>query len=70
MLVKLAIFLINIYQKVISPLTLPSCRFTPTCSEYTLQSIKKYGFLKGGIKSFFRIIRCNPLCRGGYDPVE
>lgn len=70
MLVKLAVLLITLYQKLISPLTLPSCRFIPTCSEYSLQSFKKYGFFKGFIKSFFRILRCNPLCKGGYDPVE
>ncbi|HOI29074.1 MAG TPA: membrane protein insertion efficiency factor YidD [Melioribacteraceae bacterium] len=48
----------------------PSCRFYPTCSEYAAQSITKYGVIKGGIKSVWRILRCNPFNKGGYDPVE
>jgi len=70
MLIKFTVFLISIYQKFISPLTIPSCRFTPTCSEYAIQSIKKLGLFKGLYKSFFRILRCNPLFKGGYDPVK
>ena len=46
------------------------CRFTPTCSEYTYQSIDKYGLIKGGIKGTYRILRCNPFNKGGYDPVN
>ena len=46
------------------------CRFTPTCSEYTYQAIDKYGLIKGGIKGAYRILRCNPFNKGGYDPVE
>ena len=68
MIKKLAIFLINIYQK-ISALTPPVCRFTPTCSEYTKQAIQKYGILKGGWFGIKRICRCHPLNNGGYDPV-
>ena len=70
MLSKGAVFLVLLYQKLISPLTVPSCRFTPTCSEYTVQSIQKFGVIKGFYKSFFRILRCNPFCKGGYDPVD
>ncbi|MEA3464396.1 MAG: membrane protein insertion efficiency factor YidD [Thermodesulfobacteriota bacterium] len=70
MLSKCAVFLVLLYQKLISPLTVPSCRFTPTCSEYTVQSIQKFGIIKGLYKSFFRILRCNPFCNGGYDPVD
>jgi len=70
MLAKFFILLVVFYQKAISPFTIPACRFTPTCSEYTLQSFKKFGFIKGFYKSFFRILRCNPLFKGGYDPVE
>jgi uncharacterized protein len=58
------------YQKIISPLFPPSCRFYPTCSEYAVQSISKYGVFKGGIKSVWRILRCNPFNKGGIDPVE
>lgn len=62
--------LIKGYQKIISPLFPPSCRFYPTCSEYAMQSITKYGVFKGGIKSVWRILRCNPFNKGGIDPVE
>ncbi|MBI1939694.1 MAG: membrane protein insertion efficiency factor YidD [Ignavibacteriales bacterium] len=61
---------IKVYQKIISPMFPPSCRFYPTCSEYAIQSISKYGAFKGGIKAVWRILRCNPLSKGGYDPVE
>jgi len=47
-----------------------SCRFYPTCSEYAIGAIIKYGVLKGSIKSMYRILRCNPLNKGGYDPVK
>jgi len=63
------IVLIKIYQLLISPLFPPSCRFTPTCSHYTLDALKKYGILKGGWLSFRRIIRCHPWGGSGYDPV-
>jgi hypothetical protein len=63
------IVLIKIYQLLISPLFPPSCRFTPTCSHYTLDALKKYGILKGGWLGFRRIIRCHPWGGSGYDPV-
>ncbi|WP_316347786.1 membrane protein insertion efficiency factor YidD [Desulfuromonas acetoxidans] len=69
-LVNMSLFLIKIYQRIISPLTPPSCRFIPTCSEYAILSIKKYGFFVGVFKSVLRILRCNPLFKGGYDPVK
>jgi uncharacterized protein len=46
------------------------CRFRPTCSDYAVQSIEKYGILKGGLKAAWRILRCNPWNKGGYDPVK
>lgn len=61
--------LIRFYQLNISPLFPPSCRFYPTCSSYSLEAIKKYGAIKGLWLAFKRIIRCNPFCHGGYDPV-
>lgn len=61
--------LIRFYRKCISPYTPPSCRFTPTCSEYALEAINKYGALRGGFMAVKRILRCNPFCPGGYDPV-
>ena len=60
---------IKIYQILISPLLGPSCRFTPTCSQYTIEAIQKYGPLKGGWLGFRRIIRCHPWGGCGHDPV-
>ncbi|GBD15967.1 Putative membrane protein insertion efficiency factor [bacterium HR26] len=70
MLTSIALKAIRFYQIFISPLLPPSCRFYPTCSEYGYQAIAKYGIIKGGAKAAWRILRCNPFCRGGYDPVE
>lgn len=64
------IFLIKIYQKAISPLFPPSCRFYPTCSNYAIESFQKFGVFKGGAKAVWRILRCNPFSKGGFDPVE
>jgi uncharacterized protein len=66
---NLAIGLIKIYQ-FFSRYLPPSCRFRPTCSEYTKQAIDKYGFLKGSILGAKRILRCHPWSEGGWDPVE
>lgn len=63
------IALIRFYRTFISPLKPPCCRFTPTCSEYALQAVMKYGALKGSWLAIKRIIRCNPFCKGGYDPL-
>ncbi len=57
------------YKVLISPLLPPSCRFYPTCSEYTIIALKRYGPIKGLCLSIKRIARCNPFCQGGYDPV-
>ncbi|MEW6702595.1 MAG: membrane protein insertion efficiency factor YidD [Bacteroidota bacterium] len=62
--------LIKLYQKIISPMFSPSCRFYPTCSEYAVQAVTKYGALKGGVKAMWRILRCNPYNKGGFDPVK
>lgn len=65
---KLLILLIRKYQRYISPLkTKPTCRFYPTCSEYAVLTIEKYGAFRGGIKAVCRILRCNPLFKGGID---
>lgn len=63
------IFLIKFYQWVISPMIGPKCRYTPTCSHYTLEAIKKYGPLKGTWLGIKRISRCHPWGGSGYDPV-
>lgn len=66
----LAILLIKFYRRFISPLKRkPCCRFTPTCSAYALEAFQKRGFLVGLILTVWRVLRCNPFCRGGYDPV-
>ncbi|AYD41380.1 membrane protein insertion efficiency factor YidD [Clostridium fermenticellae] len=64
------VFLIKFYRKYISPLKRQCCRFYPTCSQYAIQAIEKYGALKGGFMSIKRILRCNPFNKGGYDPVK
>ena len=66
---KLLLSLIRFYRRSISPLFPPRCRFVPTCSQYALEAIEKYGALKGGWMAFRRILRCNPFHKGGYDPV-
>ena len=66
---RLFLALIRFYQKHISPAFPPRCRFTPTCSQYALEALEKYGALKGSWLAIKRILRCNPLCKGGYDPV-
>ncbi|MDJ0622778.1 MAG: membrane protein insertion efficiency factor YidD [Desulfocapsaceae bacterium] len=66
---KAALALIRMYRYVISPLLPPSCRFTPTCSHYAIEAFERYGFLKGAFLTAKRILRCHPLCRGGYDPL-
>ncbi len=66
---KVAIFLIRVYQKGISPLVPPCCRFTPTCSAYAVQALERFGFIKGSYLTIRRLFRCNPFHEGGYDPV-
>ncbi|MDP4199682.1 MAG: membrane protein insertion efficiency factor YidD [Bacteroidota bacterium] len=63
------IFLIRAYQQLISPLFPPSCRYTPTCSEYAVQAIERHGIFAGGWLAVKRISRCHPFHKGGYDPV-
>ena len=63
------IWLIRLYQKVISPIKPPCCRFTPTCSQYAIEAFTKRGFFVGFGLTVWRILRCNPFCAGGYDPV-
>lgn len=67
---KIIILLIRIYQKVISPLFPPTCRFYPTCSTYFIQAVDKYGPIKGSYLGIKRIIRCRPGNPGGYDPLK
>jgi uncharacterized protein len=64
------ISLIRVYQAVISPLLPPSCRFTPTCSTYAIEAVRKYGALRGTYMGARRLLRCHPFHPGGYDPVK
>ena len=60
---------IRLYKRFFSPLLPPSCRFTPSCSRYTVEAIQKHGALRGTLLGTWRILRCNPFGKGGYDPV-
>ena len=61
--------MVRFYRANISPMHRPCCRFIPTCSQYAMEAIEKYGAIKGGYLALRRILRCNPLHKGGYDPV-
>jgi putative membrane protein insertion efficiency factor len=68
MIIKILIKAIKLYQKYISRFIPRQCRYYPTCSEYTIQVLEKYGFIRGIGKAVWRILRCNPFSSGGYDP--
>jgi len=67
---KIAILFVRFYQGAISPYLMPSCRYTPTCSQYTIEAINKYGALKGSWMGLKRISRCHPWGGSGHDPVK
>lgn len=67
---KIFIFLLNFYQKKISLLLPATCRFYPSCSEYSKQAFKKYNFIKASFLTVYRVLRCNPWNKGGYDPLN
>ena len=70
MIKRVLLRLIDFYQRRLSGLKRqPCCRFTPTCSQYAREAIERYGALCGGGLALWRLLRCNPFCRGGYDPV-
>lgn len=69
MIGRVMIWMIRQYQRT-APLRPPSCRYLPTCSQYAVEAIQKHGPLKGTALAAWRICRCHPLCRGGYDPVR
>lgn len=62
------LMLIAGYRTFISPVMRPCCRFTPTCSEYSAESLRRHGLVKGLLKTIYRLGRCHPFCEGGYDP--
>ncbi len=57
------------YKWAISPMIPPACRYVPSCSEYAMEAVERYGVLRGGMMAFARLLRCHPFARGGYDPV-
>ena len=61
---------VNLYRRFISPLMAPHCRYYPTCSAYAAEAIRSYGVLRGLVLAGWRLLRCNPLSHGGFDPVE
>ena len=69
LLKKIIIALIRFYQLALSPLKQPTCRFLPTCSQYSIEAIERFGVIKGTYLSVRRILKCHPFHEGGYDPV-
>ena len=64
-----ALLLLRCYKGAVSPMFLPACRYVPTCSEYAMEAVERYGMLRGALMGAWRLLRCNPFARGGYDPV-
>lgn len=60
---------VKLYRAAASPLLKPRCKYMPTCSEYFEQAVRKYGILRGSARGFYRVLRCNPFSKGGYDPL-
>lgn len=69
MLERIVLGLLKFYKREISPCLPPSCRYLPTCSEYAMQAVARYGVWKGGFLAIKRLLRCHPFHKGGYDPV-
>ncbi|MDH3328721.1 MAG: membrane protein insertion efficiency factor YidD [Desulfobulbaceae bacterium] len=69
-LVRCCVASLRSYKKFISPFLPPSCRFTPTCSEYAMEAVQRHGVIRGLAFSAFRLLRCHPFAKGGYDPVK
>ena len=67
---RTAIALLRVYQRTLSPLLGPRCKYYPSCSDYAVQAIGRYGILRGSVLAAWRLLRCNPFSHGGYDPVS
>ena len=65
----LALWILATYKRWISPSLPPSCRYVPTCSEYAMEAVERFGVLRGGLLTAWRLLRCHPFVKGGYDPV-
>lgn len=61
---------LRVYKWALSPMFLPSCRYVPTCSEYAIEAVERYGALRGSVMALWRLLRCHPFVRGGFDPVQ
>ncbi len=68
-IIKILIYIFKVWDYAFSPWLSFKCRFTPTCSEYGITALKKYGLIKGGYLTIWRILRCNPFCKGGEDRI-
>jgi len=66
---RCVIYLIQLYRHTVSPLRLPTCRFTPTCSQYAVEALSEYGLIRGGWLALVRLVKCGPWHRGGWDPI-
>ena len=66
----LALKLLRAYKRLISPMMPAACRYVPTCSEYAVEAVERFGIVRGGLMTLWRVLRCNPIARGGVDPVE
>jgi uncharacterized protein len=66
---KIVIALLRAYKWALSPLLPPACRYVPSCSDYAVEAVEQYGALLGGLRAAWRVLRCHPFARGGYDPV-
>ncbi len=66
---SLALSMLRLYKRWISPSLAPSCRYVPTCSEYAMEAIDRYGVFRGGMLAAWRLLRCHPFVKGGHDPV-
>ena len=66
---RVVLLLLRAYKWALSPLLPPSCRYIPTCSEYAMEAVERYGAFRGGLMAAWRVLRCHPFVKGGYDPV-
>ena len=65
----IVLWMLRAYKRVLSPLLPPACRYVPTCSEYAAEAVEMHGLLRGGLMAAWRVLRCHPFVKGGYDPV-
>lgn len=66
---RVALYLLMAYKRILSPMFPPACRYVPTCSEYAMEAIDRFGLFRGGAMAIWRLLRCHPFAHGGYDPV-